>query len=557
MDTPPTTDAGAPPTTDAARRAAYAPGAVARRRMGAYYTPRSVAEYMADWAVRHDNEHVLEPSFGDGTFLHALAGSAARRGLRHLRVSAVELDPEALQHVARDEHRGALDLRRDDFLGVAPFPVGAVLGNPPYVRLRHLDEAARRRALRAAEPVLGRPMDPSGSLWMPFILHSMRFLREGGRLALVLPYELTYVRYARPLWKALGASFGSITVLRSHERLFPELLQDVVVLLADGFGGSCETVDHRVFERVGDLLAERPAAREALAMDDVVEGRRVFVRALLRPELRRLLDTRVAERTVPARERVTFNIGYVTGDKDFFHPGEEDVAAYGIPEASLHPALTSARTMRRGGVWSSALPREGRARLFLPDPARLTEGERRYLEKGEAAGVPRRYKCRIRNPWFVVPGTRVPDLLLSVFAERPKLMVNDAGLYASNSLLCGYCDGASPEGIAAAWYTSLTLLMCELEVHALGGGVMVMVPGEAGSVRIPPLAEPPPGHLAGLDARLRADDPEGAYLHGDRPVLVDGMGLTGEEVELVREGVAVLAHWRTAGRTPYPREAEP
>src|SRR5690349_24006721 len=43
---------------------------------------------------------------------------------------------------------------------------------------------------------------------------------------------------------------------------------------------------------------------------------------------------------------------------------------------------------------------------------------------------------------------------------------------ASNSLLCGYLrPGVDTAGFAAGWYTSLTLLHAELEVHSLGGGV--------------------------------------------------------------------------------------
>ena len=52
-----------------------------RRQLGAYYTPHSVADYIADWAVRHDREHILEPSFGDGNFLRAVMASAERKFL--------------------------------------------------------------------------------------------------------------------------------------------------------------------------------------------------------------------------------------------------------------------------------------------------------------------------------------------------------------------------------------------------------------------------------------------------------------------------------------------
>src|ERR1051326_8050009 len=73
------------------------PNAPARRLTGAYYTPPTAADFMADWLVRHDGEHVLEPSFGEGIFLRSVQDSAARRGIGRLHITGVEIDPEALR----------------------------------------------------------------------------------------------------------------------------------------------------------------------------------------------------------------------------------------------------------------------------------------------------------------------------------------------------------------------------------------------------------------------------------------------------------------------------
>lgn len=525
------------------------PDPVTRRALGAFYTPSSAADYMADWIVRHDGERVLEPSFGDGIFLRAVATSAARRNFAGVRLSGVEIDEAARARAFQTQTIPDTDLRCQDFLSVAPFRVQAVIGNPPYVRLRHVADDQRDRALDAARVATGRAMDPAGSLWMPFLLHAMRFLDIGGRLAFVLPYDFTYVRYARPLWQELGRRFGSLEVLRTHERVFPDLLQDVVILLADGYGSSTETVRYRAFEAVDDLLKARPVVNAELSTEDLLRGERVFVEALLGTELRSLLRGGVAERTVSARRLMTFNIGYVAGDKSFFHPSDLAVEEYGIPPRSLRPSLTSARSIKGVGLRTSSLGPSRGSQLFFPDPGALTEGERRYVAMGERHGVATRYKCRIREPWYVVPGTRVPDVVLSVFSERPILLVNDAGCFASNSLLCGYSLGPTSAEIAARWYTSLTLLQCELEVHALGGGVMVMVPREAGNVRLPERARADADHAGALDRLLRRGKTEDAYRAGDHPVLVRQCGLTPAHVELIRHGIDVLAHWRTSART--------
>lgn len=527
----------------------YVPDPATRRLFGAFYTPSSAADYMADWTVRHDGERVLEPSFGDGIFLRAVATSAARRNLASVRLSGVEIDEEARARAVHAQLIPEAEVQCRDFLSVAPFPVQAVIGNPPYVRLRHVADDQRDRALAAARAVTGRPMDPAGSLWMPFVLHAMRFLDLGGRLAFVLPYDFTYVRYARPLWQELRQNFGSLEVLRTHERVFPGLLQDVVILLADDYGSRTGSVRYRAFEAVDDLLGARPIVDTVLSVDDLLCGERIFVEALLGDELRGLLRGRVADGTVPARRLVTFNIGYVAGDKSFFHPTTREVREYRIPPRSLRPSLTSARSIKGAGLCTSSVDAARETPLFLPDPGALTEGERRYIALGEQHGVAARYKCRIRDPWYVVPGTRVPDVVLSVFSERPILMVNDARCFASNSLLCGYSLGPTSAEIAARWYTSFTLLQCELEVHALGGGVMVMVPREAGNIRLPDRVGVDTSHVGTLDRQLRRGKTTDAYRAGDDRVLREQCGFTLADVDLIRHGIDVLAHWRTSART--------
>lgn len=523
-------------------------GSITQRLLGAYYTPRSAADYMAAWILRHDGEHILEPSFGDGIFLRAIELDADRRNFTSVQLSGVEIDEKARARLLDEPLTSDVNVRCDNFLNVAPFKVQAVIGNPPYVRLRHLPGDQRELALKVAQVVIKEQMDPSGSLWMPFVLHAMRFLETGGRLAFVLPYDFTYVRYARPLWRVLRNSFGSLQVLRTHERLFPDLLQDVVILLADQYGSHTDTVRYQAFERVEDLLKARPVVDDVLSIDALLQGERAFIGALLGKDLRTLLHTRISELTVPARQLVTFNIGYVAGDKKFFHPSHTDIHDYQLPSRSLLPSLTSARTIKGTGLRTSN-DASNISKLFFPDPNSLTTGERRYIAMGEAQGVSERYKCRVRSPWYMVPGTRVPDVVLSVFSERPVLLINDAKCFASNSLLCGYQVSATSEELATSWYTSLTLLQCELEIHALGGGVMVLVPREAGNIRLPKQVCVSEAHLNQVDHLLRLGQTTNAYRAGDQKVLIEQFGFSVDDIELIRQGIDTLAHWRTSARS--------
>jgi hypothetical protein len=487
---------------------------------------------------------ILEPSFGSGIFLRAARRIAERRFNGDLTIIGAELSPEEY-HRAKESMNSARDTAYlGDFLEMPLVKVDAVIGNPPYVRLRHLPRKQALVANGVATRALGHPMETSGSLWMPFVLRCLEFLNDGGRMALVLPFELTYVKYARPLWRKLSESFSNLEVVRVRERLFPDILQDVVILYADGHGGGTASVEFRLHQTLPELLSNHKNDLSILPTASLVEGNREFIRAHLDPVLQHLLATKLHDSTESLSKHCAFNIGYVSGHKEFFHPSQETQSAWSLPAHSLTTALVSGRAMKGAGLLTSRLDQHRIGKLFLPS-SRLTKAEKSYIQHGEERGVNLGYKCRVRSPWFLVPGVRVPDLVLSVFAEKPVLMKNDAGMAVSNSLLAGFMkDGRSADSFITAWYNSLTLLGCEMQVHSLGGGVLVLIPGEVAKVRISRATRIPKSHLQKLDFALLHGDVQLAYEIGDEFILKKTLGLSVSEIDLIRDGVARLQYWR-------------
>ena len=101
----------------------------ARKRRGAWYTPREVARLVVDWAP---GEPVLDPACGGGAFLLA----AAERGVPVDRLHGIDVDPVAAA-VAEASlcllDRGRPTITVGDGLGEWPVEPGAVVGNPPFL----------------------------------------------------------------------------------------------------------------------------------------------------------------------------------------------------------------------------------------------------------------------------------------------------------------------------------------------------------------------------------------------------------------------------------------
>ena len=113
-------------------------------------------------------------------------------------------------------------------------------------------------------------------------------------------------------------------------------------------------------------------------------------------------------------------------------------------------------------------------------------------------------------------------------------------------MICGRLrNGWDPKLLAVGWYSSLTRLFMELEVHSLGGGVLVAVPRELSKVRIPCLSVSI-DQVHRIDKALKMGCVEEAVAVGDTALVSVGL-LTLEEIQLIRQGVDEMALWRKRG----------
>ena len=218
-----------------------------RKQRGAYYTEASIAAFLVRWAIAGKQSVVLDPSAGEGVFL-----AAAARRLRDLggypdrQVYGVEIDDYSYHKLALQAkgHVSPANLIHANFfeLDADGLPKSdAVVGNPPFIRYQRFNGAMRKTALlRAAE--VGVKIPRLASAWAPFLVHAIQFIKPFGRLGMVVPAELTYAVYARPVLEYLQHSFRSMHIIKFRRRLFRELAEDTMLLLADGRGEPFESL---------------------------------------------------------------------------------------------------------------------------------------------------------------------------------------------------------------------------------------------------------------------------------------------------------------------------
>ena len=176
-----------------------------KKSTGSFYTCDSIADFIVRWAIDRPDACVLEPSFGDGIFIDSALSRFSDLGNSSPHIMGVEIQESPFNSYMKS-HKDLIGFHMDFMDFQTDSEIDAIIGNPPYISLKNLREKDRAKALQLVRNY-GVNMQTSGSLWMPFIIHSTELLAPHGKLGFVLPYEITHVRYAFDLWKYLAESW--------------------------------------------------------------------------------------------------------------------------------------------------------------------------------------------------------------------------------------------------------------------------------------------------------------------------------------------------------------
>ena len=524
-----------------------------RKARGAFFTPPEVARYICEWAIRAPTDRVYEPSCGEADFL-----LAAGQRLRELGAERVDGDLLAGAELHEDSAREALaelaelgmtaDVAVSDFFDVE-LPAGsfdAIVGNPPYVRYQAFHGEPRAKA-QAAALKAGVRLSGLASSWAAFTVRSAQLVRPGGRLGFVLPAELLSTNYAAPVRRYLAERFASVRLIMFDERVFPGVLAEVVLLLAEGAGPT-------------DAIKVSQARNlHALADPPVTHWRPTDLEAKWTPAL---LATDVAESYAEVLRRDHFtqldtwgstDLGMVTGNNRWFCLTPARARELGLTEGELARISPPGSRHLRGltfseRAWRELAEQDRRVFLFAPREdleVQLTPAAAAYIAAGVEAKVPDAYKCRVRSPWWKVPRVGVPDLLLTYMNhDTPRLVTNEAGVTYLNSVhgvaLNRGHRALGRDLLPIGVLNSLTLLGAELVGRSYGGGILKIEPKEADLLPVPS-----PTVLAGAAGALRALRPQlakhlrnadldAAVTLVDRVLLIEHLGMRRAEVKGLR-----------------------
>lgn len=514
----------------------------AQKLRGGFYTEASIASFLVKWIKTSKPKTLLEPSCGDGAFLYAID---EQRITSLKQITACELNEEEAEKATNRTKLPARVLNTDFlrwYLFKAQHEEGfdAVVGNPPFIRYQYLPGEQQLLAEKIFAQ-LGLPFTKHTNAWVPFVLASISLLRPGGRIAMVIPSEIFHIPHAQSLRRYLAEQCSKILILDPEEIWFSDTLQGTVLLLAEkklklsekGKGVAIISVTNR---QMLSMDPENYFQHAVYTNGDTIEGK--WMPVFLSLGERALLSQLKARDDIKRfTEIASVDVGIVTGANKFFLVPDSTVEEFALHQWA-HPMF--GRSDHVQGLVYSEKDHEVNKDTGLPanflwfqeeQIEELPTNVRQYLDMGLSQKLHTRFKCRTRKLWYKVPSVySAPIAMLKRAHHYPRLVLNSAGAYTTDTAYRIRPLGIKPEALVLGFVNSLTCLTAEMEGRHYGGGVLELVPSEIERLLVP-VIKATVAELAAADRRFRSAKDDSEFLCMQDALILGKIGLAKAEQE--------------------------
>lgn len=559
--------------------------------LGQFETPLDVADLLLGFALHKATDRVLDPACGEGTLLQR-----ARAWQTWLAPSAHDLLPDSLVGVELDEQRArragqdvpAAKIIHANFFTLqpgAPALFDAVVGNPPYARGQSLgaietpgprqlllfpaeNEAAGSGRLPLFSTHLAELLGGRSNLYAHFLVQATAFVREGGRLAFVVPNAWLDTAYGLALKQFLLDHFRLQAIVESSvERWFDAARINTCLLLLEKCGNPQRRRNNlvhlaRLQQPLHALLPPADDYRRFIESEQVVRRLlpghslstaeavvQVVTQKTLRPAdkwgiaLRMpafLRKTHERPSLAPLERWAALERGYTTGANEFFYLTPQAIAQWEIEPQFRLPLLKSLRGRDR-----LRLDREdSRLQVLLipPDAALHGTAVAEYIAWGAAQGFGQRTTCAARPVWYSLDKQEASPLVLPKGVwQRHAAPLLLGGLAVDQQLYQVY-PAPDVSLLAAAALLNSAWFALQAELHgrvSFGKGLLWLAAYELEQVPLPDPRHLALGTLAQLeeailpllnrthaDSLAELDEPDRRHLDS---IVFDVLGLEDEE----------------------------
>lgn len=478
-----------------------------RKALGAYYTPDNLSQLLTDWAIRLPTEKVLEPSFGGCGFLEASVNTLETLGCEqpNEQLYGADIDKKAFDFLS--DKLGVISNIKDHFVckdfiktTIADFDnaqFDVVIGNPPYVSMHNMSEGQRKSCRDVLKNSIYSPrsIGTNASLWAFFLLHTLSFLKNGARLAWVLPSSLLHANYSEAVMTIYRKHFESLKVIKLNQRFFQALGVDEisVILLAEGYSDKPIRDTNIQYHVAENLEALKKKMEKESELEAKYSGNYKY--SLLPPTTVSYMHQLAScESTLNLGEFSKVIIGMVTGDNNTFVLSEDEVNKLDLDGTVLRPVIGRFSQLKglihNHSRHAKIVAGGEKCLLVCPENLHLKPSSiRDYLATVDKVKRKTNRTFAKRVNWYYPDDERYPDAFLSYMLDKgPRLVISSGKVNCTNSIhrvfFTNRMNYAQKKAVAASLLSSYSQLSSELVGRSYGSGVLKLEPTAAKNVSI-------------------------------------------------------------------------
>lgn len=442
-----------------------------RRDLGQFATPEHVSEFLSFWAIDDATDSVLDPGIGSGMLSAAairrkkqLGANSPLKDLHGNDIDFLSVSMSAFSLKLIDGS-GSPSLTSKNFLQISPYEwnleervpdktVDAVISNPPYSRSQALSSENKELANKIVTNETDINFHGKSPLYVYFLVHAIQFVRDGGRLAFVIPSGFMETEFGVPLKQYLldRCTVDAVVQLTGETDIFNGVrtTPSLILLTKSTHKKDHETTFLNLTEWPTEVSVEDMVFDDTQLQEQEYGYKVSIAQSILSASenwKHYFTPTDVDELAGVSEFRNIAEIkrGIATGANSYFCLTEEEIAEYELSEKYLKKIIKNASDIPGYVINKEDWERwrdEGRPvyLLYCYDSTgeKITESQGEsledYLRRGEEASVDEGTLCSGRNPWYCVDKREAAPILAKYMSRTgSQFIYNKTGVRTLNT----------------------------------------------------------------------------------------------------------------------------
>lgn len=413
-------------------------GLAHRKKYAQFFTPEFIADFMVNWILEgkknEDKIEMLEPAFGLGIFTRSLLSFNEK-----IHVDGYDVDDVIFQFAIQNFKALAdkVSLNKENYLTSSWTNLyDGIICNPPYLKFHDYDNAS---LVPLVNEKLNTHLNGFTNIYTLFLLKSIAQLKEGGKLAYIIPSEFLNSDYGVEVKRVLleSGTLRHVIVVDFTQCAFEDALTTACILLCEKTTGTSQVY----FSNISNAKDMPSAFKKGIPyelkdLDPAVKWKNYYEN----------MQAKKYSHLVPFSTFAKVSRGIATGANSYFTFKVSKRDLYHLPEECLRPCICHAVD-----VPNLIFTREDFDKLSQADKTVFlfngcaTENNKHvddYILLGEENHFDKRHLTANRKPWYALENRKPSPIWVSVFNRNGLRFVrNNALVYNLTTFHCVYNTG--------------------------------------------------------------------------------------------------------------------